>query len=569
MGFPIFLSSGGRTKRVQWSGKTFEDLAKVYFKVFCLDHDDSLEENKMRRGHFYLKHVEYGVPYEGFELNELVPGCLVEIRGPHALKHGAHSWEVDPDVTGSVLSLESDEDCETDEDVNDANGLLDFELDADGFQHGAGHDYDNPKTLREKIWKTMDDPAYSWVAKSTTIFVMLTILVSTAVFTVETMPAFNETYNSKNSLFYIIETVCIAIFTVELLLRVATAPPHLISFCPFNMSFFRDLMNVIDILAILPYYIELGLDGTSVPGLAILRVIRLIRVFRLFKVSKGALVIFLVTMKKSAKPLYMLIFFTALAVIIFSSLMYYAERGTYDTDLHVWRRKLEYRCAVSVSVIDPTASQVTEAGNEQSPTEVAVQDTAAYYDGGQQWLEQLMEKELAGAFCERVELQRRSTQLSCPLQYGYEYEADARVDFEGRTLYYRTHKSNCQPVYEVSPFQSIPATMWWCVVTMTTVGYGDIYPIQWYGRMLGMVVMLSGILVIALPITVIGSNFADVYRHMVGVSQEHAQHERAERAGDGLQGNNNNAVGRVETGAVGGGAAGASDNRAENRRESE
>jgi len=39
-------------------------------------------------------------------------------------------------------------------------------------------------------------------------------------------------------------------------------------------------------------------------------------------------------------------------------------------------------------------------------------------------------------------------------------------------------------------------------------------PIRWYGRMLGTVAMLSGILVIALPATVIGSNFADVCAEM-------------------------------------------------------
>ena len=70
----------------------------------------------------------------------------------------------------------------------------------------------------------------------------------------------------------------------------------------------------------------------------------------------------------------------------------------------------------------------------------------------------------------------------------------------------------CTEIYEQSPFESIPASFWWCLVTMTTVGYGDMYPTYWYGKALGMIVMMFGILVIALPITVIGSNFAVVYK---------------------------------------------------------
>jgi hypothetical protein len=70
----------------------------------------------------------------------------------------------------------------------------------------------------------------------------------------------------------------------------------------------------------------------------------------------------------------------------------------------------------------------------------------------------------------------------------------------------------CQSVYEESPFESIPAACWWCIVTMTTVGYGDMYPTGWVGKLLGCIVMMCGILVIALPITVIGSNFAVVYK---------------------------------------------------------
>jgi len=514
MGFPIFLSSGGRTKRVAWNGKTFTDLAKLYFEVFSIENDHSSSEHtKVRRGHFYLKHTEYGVLYEGFELSELGPGSLVEIRGPHSLKYGAHSWEVDPDVTGSVLSLESDEDCETDDEEGDHSDLLDFEGDAQGFREGGPYNKE-PRTLRQKIWKTLEDPGYSRLAKFMTIFIMATILLSTVVFIVDTMPLFHGRNTAKTSPFYVIEATCIAIFTLELLVRIITAPPHLISFSPLRMDFFRDVMNIVDILAILPFYIEMGLEGSAVPGLAVLRVVRLVRVFRLSKVSKGALVIFLVTMKKSAKPLYMLIFFTALAVVIFSSLMYYAERGSYDDDLSVWQRLVEYQCSVSVTVIDPSLAEIPDGKTHKTAI-----DTVGYYDAAELWLQQLMETDLAGASCESIALSRTSSELSCFLRYSYIYASESSADFEGHTIFYSSEKTNCQPVYEVSPYQSIPATMWWCLVTMTTVGYGDMYPVQWYGRLLGMLVMLSGILVIALPITVIGSNFADVYRHMMGVGQ--------------------------------------------------
>jgi len=56
-------------------------------------------------------------------------------------------------------------------------------------------------------------------------------------------------------------------------------------------------------------------------------------------------------------------------------------------------------------------------------------------------------------------------------------------------------------------FGTIPRSFWWAVVTMTTVGYGDCFPVSTPGKLLAMLTMLIGVLILALPITVVGSNF--------------------------------------------------------------
>ena len=58
-------------------------------------------------------------------------------------------------------------------------------------------------------------------------------------------------------------------------------------------------------------------------------------------------------------------------------------------------------------------------------------------------------------------------------------------------------------------FSSIPAAMWWTIVTLTTVGYGDVFPITSVGRILAGSIAILGIGFFALPAGILGSGFME------------------------------------------------------------
>jgi voltage-gated potassium channel len=58
-------------------------------------------------------------------------------------------------------------------------------------------------------------------------------------------------------------------------------------------------------------------------------------------------------------------------------------------------------------------------------------------------------------------------------------------------------------------FGSIPRAMWWAMATLTTVGYGDVYPITVMGKICAGIISLVSIGVVALPAGIIAANFSE------------------------------------------------------------
>ncbi|XP_062936201.1 potassium voltage-gated channel subfamily V member 1 [Cynocephalus volans] len=271
---------------------------------------------------------------------------------------------------------------------------LDFKKDTEDqeSQHESEQDFSQGPcpTVRQKLWNILEKPGSSTAARIFGVISIIFVVVS--IINMALMSA--ELSWLDLQLLEILEYVCISWFTGEFVLRFLCVRDR--------CHFLRKVPNIIDLLAILPFYITLLVESLSESKTTqelenvgrIVQVLRLLRALRMLKLGRHStgLRSLGMTITQCYEEVGLLLLFLSVGISIFSTVEYFAEQSIPGTT-----------------------------------------------------------------------------------------------------------------------FTSVPCAWWWATTSMTTVGYGDIRPDTTIGKIVAFMCILSGILVLALPIAIINDRFSACY----------------------------------------------------------
>ncbi|XP_069505812.1 potassium voltage-gated channel subfamily V member 2-like [Ambystoma mexicanum] len=216
--------------------------------------------------------------------------------------------------------------------------------------------------FRKKIWNLMENPFSSVPAKILAVMSSIFVLLSIVAMCLSTVEELHHLRINGKSCMEHVETLCVIFFSVEYLLRlIATADLR---------KFLKTVLNIVDLVAILPFYIQIIFEHLSedadihlhhndmdkmerVGQLGkVLKIIRLMRIFRILKLARHStgLRAFGFTIRQCYQQVCCLFLFIAMGVFTFSALMHSVEHdvpGTNFTSIPVaW-----WWAAVSLSTV--------------------------------------------------------------------------------------------------------------------------------------------------------------------------------------------------------------------------
>jgi hypothetical protein len=277
------------------------------------------------------------------------------------------------------------------------------------YEHGKARSCDLADWYhwnRFQVHLLLEEPRSSSAAFWVSALMLSLVLMSLASFVIESLPSLNpDAHPDLIFYWFCIDLTFNSCFSLEYSLRFWSTSAK-------NITFVAEPMNIVDVLSVVPFWIQAMPFLNGGGNGQVLRIFRLVRIFRVFKLARFSvhLRVIVESFLWALDPLILLAVFVSFGVFLFSVMMWFLERGDWDA---------EWYCFVR-------------------------------------------------------------------------YDADA-----GRT--------------ECSPFQSIPESMYWGVTTMTTVGYGDAIPLTPLGRCMSCMAMIFGILVIAMPVSVLSTTFQQCF----------------------------------------------------------